>query len=368
MIRKLFVAVSAMAISVFSFSQQASVTTDTGSVTTEAPEEKKPTFTITGSADVYYRYDFAKTRANNFTSFTNSQNSFALGMASVKFEHKSEKVGVVADLGFGTRVKEFNYNDEGLLSAVKQLYVTYSPASWLKFTAGSWATHVGYEVLDPQVNRNYSMSYMFTNGPFSHTGIKADITKGKHGFMIGLANANDYHIPPDGKLNKKTLVAQYSLAVSDKVGIYLHYTGGKQPDTSLNYCYDLVVTAKLSDKFSIGYNGTVNSTKSWDGEKNQVGKSWWGSAVYLNVDPTPWFGLTARGELFNDKNQLKVFANAPDGGSIFVTTISANFKTGGFIFIPELRFDNATENVFVNNDGVGKKSAASFVIAAIYSF
>ena len=62
-----------------------------------------------------------------------------------------------------------------------------------------------------------------------------------------------------------------------------------------------------------------------------------------------------RGEYFNDDNQLKMFGTAPAGGSIFATTLSANFKTGGFIFIPEFRMDNATENVFVDKDGAGKK-------------
>ena len=61
-----------------------------------------------------------------------------------------------------------------------------------KFTFGKFGTHVGYELLDPQLNKNYSMSYMFTNGPFSHTGFKANLTKGKHGFMLGVSNATDY--------------------------------------------------------------------------------------------------------------------------------------------------------------------------------
>lgn len=368
MLRKLFLAVSALAIAVFSFSQQVSVSSDTSTVTPEAAEEKKPTFTISGSADVYYRYDFAKTRANNFTSFTNSQNSFALGMASVKFEHKSEKVGVVADLGFGTRAKEFAYNDEGILSAVKQLYISYSPTEWLKLTAGSWATHVGYELVDPQLNRNYSMSYMFTNGPFTHTGLKAEVTKGKHGLMLGVSNATDYRIPPEGQINHKFLLAQYSVALTEDIKLYLNYVGGKSPDSSKTSQFDAVLTAKINDKFSLGYNGTVNSIKAWDGVKNVDRKSWWGSALYINIDPAPWFGLTARGELFNDKNQLKVFASAPEGGSIFATTLSANFKTGGFIFIPELRFENSSKSIFVDKDGAGKKSAASFVLAAVYSF
>jgi hypothetical protein len=332
--------------------------------TTVAPE---PALKITGSVDGYYRYDFAK-QGNNYTSFTSTHNTFALGMASVKFEHKGEKVSAVADLGFGPRAREFSYTDDGITQAIKQLYVTYSPTDWLSFSLGTWGTHVGYEVLDPQVNKNYSMSYMFTNGPFSHTGFKANVTKGIHGFMLGIANATDYRIPPAGMINKKFFLAQYSLTL-DKISAYLNFVGGQNPDTSKGSQIDAVITAKVTDKFSLGFNGTYASTKTWDGAKNLDGNGWWGSALYLNFDPQPWLGLTLRGELFSDKNQLKVFANALEGGNIFATTLSANFKTGGFTFIPEFRLDNASKDfIFFDKDGASAKSAASFLVAAVYSF
>ena len=333
-----------------------------------AGADKKPVLTITGSADVYYRYDFAKTKANNMTSFTNSQNSFQLGMASVKLEHHSDKVGFVADLGFGQRAKDFSYNDNGITQAIKQLYISYNATSWLKFTAGTWATHVGYELLDPQLNRNYSMSYMFTNGPFSHTGLKAEISKGKHGVMLGISNATDYRTPPDGQINRKFVIAQYSYAANDNWKLYLNYVGGKSPDTSKTSQIDAVITGKISDKFSIGYNETVNSIKGWDGTKNVDAKSWWGSALYLNLDPKSWFGLTLRGEYFSDEDQLKTFAAFPEGGKIFATTLSANFKVDGFILIPEFRFESATKDIYFNKSGNPTGTAGNFLIAAIYSF
>ncbi len=360
MIRKFFVAAALLLSASYAQSQ-----TDTA-----AEEAKKePVLTVTGSVDAYYRNDFADVKTNSYTSFTPMHNSFALGMASVKFEHKGEKVSAVADLGFGPRAADFAYTDNGITQAVKQAYVSYAPVDWLKFTIGTWATHVGYELVDPQLNRNYSMSYMFTNGPFSHTGIKGEISKGKHGFMLGVSNATDYRIPPDGMINKKFLLAQYSLAPTDKIKIYLNYVGGKNPDTSINNQFDAVVTAKFSDKFNIGFNGTLNSTRLWDGTKNIESKAWWGSALYLNFDPKAWFGLTLRGELFSDKNQFKAFSGASEGGNIFATTLSANFKAGGFIFIPELRVDNASKEVlFTKKDGAFTKSATSFLIAAVYSF
>ena len=109
--------------------------------------------------------------------------------------------------------------------------------------------------------------------------------------------------------------------------------------------------------------------KAWDGTKNLDGKEWWGSALYLNFDPQPWFGLTLRGELFNDDNQLKTFSGYSEGGSIFATTLSANFKLGGFTFIPEFRLDNANKKVlFVDKDGNYTKSASNVLFAAVYSF
>lgn len=76
-------------------------------------QEFKTTFT--GNADFYYRFDFANAGdtgvTNNYTSFTNSHDSFELGMATIKATHKAGKAAVVADLGFGTRAKEFTYND-----------------------------------------------------------------------------------------------------------------------------------------------------------------------------------------------------------------------------------------------------------------
>ena len=365
-------AFSALTVFLISKAQETSVALNTNSTNLAeqkpADTEKKPLVTITGSADAYYRYDFAKTKANNFTSFTGSHNAFALGMASVKLEHKSDKVGAVLDLGFGPRAKEFSYTDDGITQAIKQLYISYSPAPWIKFTAGTWATHVGYELLDPQLNRNYSMSYLFTNGPFSHTGIKADLTKGKHGFMIGISNACDYRLPPDGYINKKFITAQYSVAISDNVKAYLNYWSGQAPDTSKSKQFDLVLTGKINDKFNIGFDGAVTSTKQWDGTKNIDGKSWWGSALYLNLDPKSWFGLTLRGEYFSDKNQLKTFSLAPQGGTVFATTLSANFKVDNFILIPEFRVDKASKKIFVDKDGLGVSSAGNFLIAAVYSF
>jgi Putative beta-barrel porin-2, OmpL-like. bbp2 len=333
-----------------------------------ATEEKKPTTTISGFADVYYRYDFNKNPSNNRTSFTNSHNSFELGMASVKLDHSFGKVSMTADLGFGKRAQEFSYNESGIVAAIKQLYVSYQATDWLKLTAGSWATHVGYELVDAPANRNYSMSYMFSYGPFFHTGLKAEAAFGKSGLMVGIANPTDYKSAPLDSY--KYLLAQYSYAFSDNVKAYLNYVGGKRfTDSAKTNQFDLVMTAKLSDKFSFGYNGTVNLQKfQVDNKYDSDAKSWWGSALYLNLDPSTVFGLTLRSEFFSDKNQLAAMSFAPVGAGVFANTLSANFRIAGLTIIPEFRLESSSKDVFFDKDGGAKSSDASFLVAAVYKF
>ena len=330
---------------------------------------KAPVLSVTGSADVYYKYDFGKTPANGHTSFTSAQHSFALGMASVKLEHKTDKVDMVADLGFGQRAKDFSYNDKGVTAAIKQLYISYMPVNWLKLTAGSWATHVGYEVVDPYANRNYSMSYMFSYGPFFHTGVKAEVAYHNSGLMLGVANPTDFKYVPAGVLNKKFVIAQYSFTPGDYFKAYINYVGGQNIDTSKSHQWDVVLTSKISDKFSIAYNGTVNSSKT-PVAKDQFSTSrqWWGSALYLNYDASKKIGFTLRNEYFSDRNGLKLYYDQPYGGSVFATTLSADIKVDHLLFIPEVRVDHANQNLFTKGNGNPAQTDAFFLLAAIYQF
>ncbi len=355
MLRKLYVMVAVMALSSNAIAQ------------TDSAAAKKSNFSFSGSIDGYFRADFAKEAGNNKTSFTNSTGKFALGMVSAKMDYTAKKFSFTADLGIGKRAKEFAYNDKGILAGVKQLYVAYAATDWLKLTAGTWATHVGYELVDPFGNRNYSMSYMFSYGPFLHTGAKADLTFGGTGLMIGLANPTDYRKAPDA--SKKALLFQFSQAVTDDVKVYLNYVGAQRPsDSAKTNQFDLVLTAKLSDLFNIGVNGTVCNIKTQSRNVYGDASSWSGIATYLNFDPVEKFGITLRSEIFNDKNQLAALGTAASGASIFANTLSANIKLKGFTIVPELRLESAGENIYYSKAGTGARSATSFLVAAYYKF
>lgn len=344
-------------------------------------QDSTKTLTVSGSVDGYYRYNFAG-QTNNYTSFTNSQSSFELGMASLRADATalSGKVGATVDLGFGRRAEEFSYNDgndnvgtgsnkNGFLSlaAIKQAFVTYAVSSKVKFTAGKFSTHVGYELLDAPLNRNYSMSYMFTNGPFFHTGLKADITAGPVAFMLGVTNYTDQSTATTGV---KNLIAQFSGGTKNgKLKFYLNYSGflgskqGNNPSglESLNQI-DAVILGTISSKFNIGYNGTVQSRNQVAGSTTPDG-SWIGNALYFNFDPTAKLGLTLRSELISDSKTVYYGTK-----SILANTLSVNCKVGPLTIIPELRLESAQSNFYAKKDGSGTKSSTTALVAAVYKF
>jgi hypothetical protein len=324
-----------------------------------------------GGVDGYYRYNF-NNQPNNYTSFTNSQSSFELGMATLKADATamSGKVGAIIDLGFGRRAEEFSYNDGeakngfSTLSFLKQAYITYAPTKKLKFTVGKFATHVGYELLDAPLNRNYSMSYMFTNGPFFHTGVKADIVAGPIGLMVGLSNYTDQ---TTATTSTKNFIAQASyVSKSEKIKAYLNYSGfanadsGKNPSTLKSiHQIDAVVNYIINKKFSLGYNGTVQSRKPIVGSSG----SWVGNALYVNYDHSNKIGLTFRSEYISDDKTVYFTTK-----NIFANTLSLNYKVGPLTIIPELRFESANSNFYLKEDGTGTKSTASGLVAVVYKF
>ncbi len=343
---------------------------------TSIAQDSTKTLSFSGSIDGYYRHNFANAsdgiNSNNRTSFTNSQGAFSLGMASLKADATalSGKITGTVDLGFGTRAEEFSYYEKASgssLTLMKQMYLTYALSSKVKLTAGKFATHVGYELLDAPLNRNYSMSYMFTNGPFSHTGVKLDVTEGNVGFMLGVANYIDQTF---STTSTRSLIAQLSAgSASGKFKTYLNYAGcfgstaGENPLSLKSFSQlDLVVTGVLSDKFNIGFNGTVQGRKQIDGSALTSG-SWNAAALYLNIDPSSTVGLTLRSELVSD-SKLIYFGTK----NILANTLSFNFKAGAFTFIPELRIESAQSDFYTKNDGSTSKSTATALIAAVYKF
>ncbi len=308
--------------------------------TTEAP------LSLSGSIDAYYRTNFNSTfDAAPGTSFANLP-GFSLGMANLILSKEGDKAGFVADLVVGPRGRDAVFASEAPLNIVNQLYAFWNVSDKLTFTLGNFNTFLGYEVISPVDNFNYSTSYMFSYGPFSHSGLKADIDLGG-GFsaMLGVFNPTD--------LTDFNLLNEYA------AGAQLGYDFGNG---------SVYVNALMSDGFfQIDLTGGVDLTeKLYLGvNATSASDSFYGVAGYLQLATSDALKLGARVEYFADQGIEVVGLDE----SVLDATLSANYSVGSLTIIPEIRFDMVSTGIFDDGDGnMVEDNLSSFVLAVVYGF
>jgi hypothetical protein len=320
----------------------------------EAAEEKK--FSLSGTVDAYYRANLNSANSGpNYSapgsSFANLP-GFALGMANIIAAYEGEDVGFVADLVFGPRGTDAIFASP-LYSAtgniVNQLYVYWNVSDKITLTFGNFNTFLGYEVISPAGNFNYSTSYLFSYGPFSHTGLKADFDLGSDwSLMLAVMNPTDItEFNPNGKYAYGAQLGysgQYLNLIADDGNFEIDYTGG----------FD------LNDDFYLGINAAY-----FDGA-NDTGFA--GGALYPQYKTSENFTLGLRGEYFVETGNFGAIGTGVDDSSVLALTLTGSATIGDLTIKPELRLDNASEDAFLDADGASMKSLSSFVLAAVYSF
>jgi Putative beta-barrel porin-2, OmpL-like. bbp2 len=370
------------------------------SLAQEAPvvkeEQKKPTFTLSGSIDAYAHSSFGNASKAPTTSFANLD-GFALGMANVIASYDGEKAGFKADLVYGPRgfdaVFANTYTGQRIIN---QLYGYVKLSKKVTLNLGQFNTFFGYEVISPTGNFHYSTSYMFSYGPFNHTGLRADFDLGG-GFVGKLAVMNPTDFVEFNRVNTFTLGGQFGYA-NDGGSIYFNVLYGDQDGVldktaapgsaseGSTLALDITAGLNVSDAFYLGFNGTYRTKaagQTWDGTKNidtpnEEANGFYGIALYPKITLSESFALGLRAEYFgitknylvdNDPTTINVVGRDAEGsGSVTAFTLSGNYKVEGLTIIPELRYDATSEDSFGDSDYQATKSLPTASLAFVYKF
>ena len=317
--------------------------------------------TISGSVDAYYKHDFSGYKdgdglGNIPTSFANEQNSVSLGMVNLIVGKTVGKASFVGDVSFGPRggYQSLLNGGDGNSFHIQNLHMSYAFTEKFSMTAGFMGTFVGYEIISPTGNFNYSTSYLFSAGPFQNAGIKAEYAfSDKVGLMVGLFNDWNAYQDFDGVSD---FGAQLSLSPVDGWDAYINFLTG-----STGTIVDLTTTYQVTDAFTVGLNAADFS----DASDADGGYS--GGALYLQYGFSDAFALGARGEYYTEKDAGWAFV--PGGESVVGLTLSANVKAGPLTMIPEFRLDNGSTELFYKNMEMDPtKSASQFSLALVYAF
>lgn len=323
----------------------------------EEETEEKKSFSFSGSIDAYYRANLTAPNDEDAiapgSSFANLP-GFSLGMANIIASYEGEKIGFVADLVFGPRGTDAifaspMYSATG--NIVNQLYAYWNVNESVTLTFGNFNTFLGYEVISPVANFNYSTSYLFSYGPFSHTGLKADFALSDDlSLMVGVFNDTDLtEFNPTGDYAAGAQLGykdQYLNLLYDPSFFEIDFTGG----------------FNLSDEFFLGINAAYLSLEDDAG-------GFMGAALYPQYTVSDTSAIGLRVEYFAEDENFGAIGSGVADTSVIAATLTGSFTIEDDLIIkPEIRLDSASDDAFIDNDLAATKSLGSFLIAAVYKF
>ena len=319
-------------------------------------QDDAPALSIAGTVDVYGTLNSEDGPGSPGLLVANpaTANGFGLGMANTIFSYDGTKSGVVADLAFGPRA-----NDANMAGAINQLYAYYNLNESLTVTAGQFNTFLGYEVISPAANFNYTVSYLFNAGPFSHTGVKFDYAASEDlSFMLAVTNG--HAIGSDDTFNA-TGETQIGAQIGYK-GQYLNFISGAIDNTEVGgsgaddwLFIDYTGGFDLTDSFYVG----VNAAYAYSDELEE---GYQGFALYLQNTFTDSFALGLRPEFFT----LTDGSDGGDDSSVTAFTLTGNYKLDSNLnFIVEARMDDSDDGII---EGTSEDSMSTLTFAAVYTF
>ena len=324
----------------------------------QGEKKTEKNFSLSGSVDAYFRSNLNAPNDENYvapgSSFANLP-GFALGMVNLVGTYEGEKVGFVADLVFGPRGEDAVFASPflrpgGSSNTVNQLYAYWNVSKTVKLTLGNFNTFLGYEVISPTGNFNYSTSYMFSYGPFSHTGIKADIELSeKASLMLAIMNPTDAtEYNPNGNYAfgaQLGISDQYLNVLIDPAFFEIDFTGG----------------FNVSDDFFLGINAAYLSG-------DDDGPGFYGVALYPQYATSETFSIGLRTEYFVEDGIFGAIGTGVADSSVFTTTLTGNYQVGDLMIIPEIRLDSSSDDFFLDSNLSTESSLSSFLVAAVYKF
>jgi hypothetical protein len=365
-----------------------------GQVASAPSTDSTGRISINASVDTYYHKSFERQQDAPRTSFANLP-GFSLGMINVVAEYSNKTTGFVADVVIGPRGSDAIFNAPfyknakggGSSHLINQMYVYYNMSDRVRFNVGQFNTFLGYEMISPTKNLNYSTSYLFSFGPFNHTGIWTDIQfENNWSAKVALMNPTDYtefnpfgsytlggQLSHKGSKGTASLNATYGdpdgdLKVSDSLGT-ISSGNALQVDFSASLAF--------TDNYSVGVSSssrTISSGQQKISATDQILLSrsgYFGFALYQTFGLGKNQTLTLRTEYFSEINggvgAIKAY-NKSGKANVVAITLSGNFKRSNLTFIPELRLDKTSTNSFTKADnGKPMNYLTSMNLAVVYT-
>lgn len=327
---------------------------------------------ISGTADIYYKYDFAQSATNTPAKdnlFGTLQNSLNFGVLDLRLKKKFGKVSFYSDIALGAR-PDTKPVDPANSYHIQSLYVAYQLNPKLQLSAGVMYRYESFEKLNPTDNFHYSLTNSFRQSFL--TNPRTAGIRGMYKFSDKVSLSAAFFNSIDPKAPSDNISAAPFYGVSDfssqlivnpvkdlQLSAAIWVEGQKANGTHTNF----QAKYKYKSTWKLSFDGNILNASDGVGAAN----SFRSAALYLQKDLCKVFTLGGRYEYFD---QVLVAGNPKEHYNIY--TLTGCLKLGAIQFKAEGKFDfttkdNAGSNL-IGKDGLPTYNASQFIAAAIYSF
>lgn len=323
-----------------------------------APAPEKSPFTQAGMdfsflLDAYVNGSFNSPDSgyNQIRNFDFRANTAHINMGKVTIDRAPAPVGFHLDVGFGQAFDWMHSTDRApeAFKYFEQAYISLKPKAWkgVEVDFGEFTTAVGAEVIENNVNWNYSRSLLFSwAAPYYHFGLRTIIPVGKFtgGFQVvqGWNNIYDNN-------SGKTFGFSGAYAWKKVTWGNNYYVGPEKTKTNegIRHLYDSTLLVNATDNLSFSGNFDYGREKNI-GTGSSV---WAGVAGSMRYSFKKNWAVATRAEIFTDRDGF----STGTAQTIKEVTITGEYKPSKwFIGRVEFRNDWSDKPFFEKGSGLSR--------------
>jgi len=286
-------------------------------------------------------------------------NGFGLSFAGMDAVYDSDKAGATISLRYGPSVTRYFAGTEPASAAnVTQAFATLKPSDAMSIDFGQFYTIYGAEVAESWLNYNYTRGGLYyAMQPFWHTGARLNYKLSDQLTIKGmLVNGTNRAIETTKNMPGVGLQVAYT---AESFSVIAGYLGSLDSDSEFfDQFFDVVASTKL---------GSIELLANFDYgmNKGDADFSWLGASLAGRLALSEDFRVALRGEFLSD----------PDGGlfgpedtTVMTGTLTLDWNAFGSqnaIVRFDARFDNSSEDIFLDGDGAATGSWMQGVVGVV---
>lgn len=324
-------------------------------------------FKVSGYAEVYVQYDFARPDDHQRPSFVYSHNRTGevnVNLALARLSYTSSRVRGSLALAAGTYMNANYAAEPGVLRNLYEVSLGFKPFPNTNFwiDAGVLPSHIGWESAISRDCWHLTRSMAADNSPYFETGVRMAYRSPNEKWLISLLALNGWQRiqRPDGN---STPAFGHQLTYQPNERVTLNsssFVGSDTPDSlrRMRLFHDLYGIFALTDKlslmagFDIGWQQVSKGSSDYD--------TWYTPVISMQYRIRPSLRMAVRAEYYSDPSAVIITSAYTTGFGTFAASVNLDVDIGRhLVWRIEAKGLKGKEGTFDND---GKPSAQNGLV------